>query len=69
MKRVKCKSGIYGSQGKLQKMYSSYKEFESYDEMFGLARRLGFDTAQDAWDENPTIQVSVNPDDFCKVNV
>jgi len=68
MKRVKCKSGIEGFQGHLQENYSSYLEFESYSEMFGLHVRLGYDSPAEAWEYNPLIQGSVNPSDFRSVN-
>lgn len=49
---------------KLQKNYSSLKEWESYSEVYGLAKRLGFKTPKAAWEANPLIQGSVNPSDF-----
>lgn len=67
MKQVRCKSGLTGWQGKLQENYSSFEEFEAYSETYGLAARLGYDDAQEAWDANPIIQGSVNPSDFRKV--
>jgi hypothetical protein len=48
----------------LQDNYSSLSEFESYSETFGLAKRLGFETAAEAWEANPLIQGSTNPNDF-----
>ena len=64
MKRVKCKSGIEGWQDKLQKVYGSLEEFRSFCEVYSIYKRLGFHSAKDAWDKNPTIQGSVNPDDL-----
>ena len=66
-KRVICKSGISGWQCKLQKNYANFEEFENFCEIYGLLPRLGFDSAKKAWDENPTIQGSVNPRDFRKI--
>lgn len=36
----------------------------AYSDMYGLAGRLGFTTAEDAWEANPTIQGSTDPRDF-----
>jgi hypothetical protein len=49
---------------KLQKNYASFEEWESYSEVYGLAKRLGFKTPRAAWEANPLIQGSVNPSDF-----
>ena len=67
MKRVKCKSGLEGYECKLQESYSDMDEWLHYAQTFGLARRLGYDNAVHAWDDNPTIQGSVIPSDFCRV--
>ena len=50
--------------GKLQKQYQNFEEFERYSETYGLATRLGFASAKEAWDANPKIQGSVNPSDY-----
>lgn len=68
MKTVKCKSGIKGWQGKLQKVYTSFDEFNSYSEMYGIAERIGYGSTIEAWEDNPTIQGSVNPSDLRKVS-
>lgn len=67
MKRVKCKSGLIGSQLKLQKNYNSFSEFKSYCSMYGIHTRLGYRTMKSAWESNPTIQVSTNPEDLSLV--
>ena len=67
MKRVKCKSGLMGSQLKLQHSYLNFEDFKSYCGLYSIHERLGYATAEAAWEDNPTIQVSVNPADFCKV--
>lgn len=67
MKHVRCKSGEKGWQDKLQKVYSSFEEFEAYSQTYGIIQRLGFATEQEAWDANPTIQGSTNPSDLCTV--
>ena len=66
MKKVICKSGLTGWQDKLQKVYSSLEEFESYCENYGIHSRLGFETPLEAWDANPTIQGSTDPSDLRK---
>lgn len=65
--RVRTKSGLMGWQGQLQDQYDSFEEFDSASEIYGLALRLGFDSADDAWNKNPLVQGSVNPDDYCRV--
>lgn len=50
--------------GKLQKNYDDLEEFKSYDELYGLAKRLGFETAEEAWNANPTVSGSTNPADY-----
>jgi hypothetical protein len=51
-------------QSTLRANYSSFEEFEAYDQGYNLAERLGFESAQEAWEANPVIQGSVNPEDF-----
>lgn len=65
--RIKTKSGVDGWQDKLQNVYSSFEEFEACSDCYGLSTRLGYKTARQAWDDNPTVQGSVNPSDYCKV--
>ena len=67
MKQVICKSGLKGSEGRLQKDYESFEEFAAFSETYGLAKRLGFKTAAAAWKANPLVQSSVEPGDFRKV--
>ena len=49
---------------KLQTNYSTFAEWAGYAETYGLAARLGFDSAAAAWEANPLIGGSVNPADF-----
>jgi hypothetical protein len=53
--------------GRLQKEYVDFEEFQVYDEIYGLAKRLGFDSAEEAWAANPIAQGSVNPMDYRRV--
>ncbi len=48
----------------LQKNYNSFEGFLSYSEMYGLHKRLGFETPEAAWRANPYIQVTTNPADY-----
>lgn len=64
MKRVKCKSGLIGWQCRLRKNYASFEDFQANSEMWGVAKRLGFLSAESAWKKNPTIQGSVEPSDL-----
>jgi len=62
---VTCQSGLMGWQCKLRESYeNSYAQFLRYDEIYGIAQRLGFTSAEEAWEKNPTIQGSVNPSDL-----
>ena len=49
---------------RLQKIYADFAEFEGYDEIYNLAERLGFPDAQEAWEANPVVRGSVNPNDL-----
>ncbi len=66
MSRVRCDSGLSGWRCKLRKNYASFEEFETYDRVYGLASRLGYASASEAWDANPMIQGSTEPSDFRK---
>ncbi len=51
--------------GRLQDAYDgSFEEFEEYNEIYGIARRLGYETTTDAWEANPLIAVGVDPSDL-----
>jgi len=67
MKQVIWKSGLSGWQCRLQKNYASFAEFEHSSEIYGLHSRLGFADALSAWEQNPLVQGSVHPADFCRV--
>ena len=64
MKKVKCKSGLTGWQCRLRKNYNNFEQFEYYSEMWGIAKRLGFNSHEKAWNKNPTIRASVEPSDL-----
>ena len=64
MRKANCKSGIIGWQSRLQKNYDSFEEFEHYSEIYAIHSRLGFNTAEEAWDANPIIKGSVIPSDL-----
>ena len=66
MPRVICDSGREGWKNKLHNVYSNLEEFSEYDTIYGLHERLGFETAEEAWEANPTVQGSTTPDDFRK---
>jgi len=50
--------------GKLQGEYNDFEEFKQYDEMYGLSKRLGFNSPEEAWEANPLIQGGINPKDY-----
>lgn len=49
---------------RVQEVYSSLEELESYEEHYGVAARCGFQNASTMWLENPVIGGSTNPADF-----
>jgi len=49
---------------KLQNVYSDFEEFLSYDEIYNLSERLGFSSPEEAWEANPLISGSVNPEEY-----
>lgn len=61
---AKKKDKGYSWRMKLQKNYSSLDELKDYDENYGVVKRLGFKSAEEAWKKNPLIQGSTNPGDF-----
>ena len=63
-RKIQCDSGLMGWQDRLRKVYGSHGEFVSYDSIYNIARRIGFDSTEEAWDANPVIQGSVNPKDL-----
>ena len=63
--RVQCQSGLEGWQARLRDNYPlGFAQFEAYSDTYGIAERLGFATAEEAWDENPMIEGSTNPSDL-----
>ena len=63
-RKIQCDSGLMGWQDRLRKVYGSHGEFVSYDSIYNIARRIGFDCTEEAWDANPVIQGSTNPKDL-----
>lgn len=53
----------------LQKNYISQDEWQYYSDLYNLAERLGYATADEAWEDNPFIQGSTNPADFGKADL
>ncbi len=51
--------------GKLQSIYVNKEEWIAYDDIYGLSKRLGYSDPHLAWQENPRIQGSTNPIDYC----
>ena len=48
----------------VQENYSNFEELEAYDEIYGIAKRCGYNSARELWDANPLIKGSVNPEEF-----
>lgn len=66
-KKVKCRSGLMGWRGRLQDQYSSWDEFKNCAIIWGLVKRLGYNTEREAWEDNPVVEGSVNPSDYRRV--
>lgn len=64
MKKVKCESGLAGWQGRLKEFYTNFEEFENYCNTFGIAERLGYSSPEEAWEDNPICQGSIEPSDL-----
>ena len=48
----------------VQESYKNLEELKSYDGIYNIAKRLGFNSAEELWDANPMITGGVNPSDF-----
>lgn len=68
-KVVRCESGEYGWQARLQDRYESYAQFLEYASVYALHTRLGYKTPRNAWLRNPMVQNSTNPSDYRKVKL
>lgn len=44
-----------------------FEQFQAYDETYGIAQWLGFESAEAAWEADPLIKGSVNPKDLAVV--
>jgi hypothetical protein len=49
---------------KLHNQYRNLEEFKAYCEVYNNHARLGFETPEQAWEVNPTIQGSTDPADY-----
>lgn len=61
---VTLDSGQSGWRSPLRANYDSYEEFEDYCDNYGLHKRLGFQSAEHAWEINPVIQGGTLPQDY-----
>ncbi len=48
----------------VRQVYSSLEELKSYDEVYNISGRLGYNNVVDLWRENPIIGGTVDPKDF-----
>lgn len=53
-----------GWHDKLRNVYANKEEWIAYAEMYGLHKKLGFDTPEEAWDENPHIKGGTDPGEY-----
>jgi hypothetical protein len=65
--KVLLKSGARGYRCRLHENYADREEFVAYNGTYGLAQRLGYESADEAWEANPKIEGGTNPADFRKV--
>jgi hypothetical protein len=49
---------------KVKDVYASLEELASYDSIYGIARRCGFEACEDMWAANPLIGGSTDPKAF-----
>lgn len=64
MRRFRCRSGLVGYSVRLRDNYASFDRWAYCSDIYGLAHRLGYENALDAWRDNPRICGSVIPSDF-----
>ena len=51
--------------GKLQDNYDGdIEQFKSYNEVYNIAKRLGFNSVEEAWEKNPMINVGTDPSEL-----
>jgi hypothetical protein len=63
---VKSPSGNLGWVGLLREFYVDLDDFRLNDKAYGIARRLGFKDAKEAWEANPCVRKSTDPTDVEK---
>jgi len=69
MKRVNTSKGTGKLwQDRLHKIYDNFAEFEAYNDIYGIAKRLGYSNTKSAWRDNPMVQGSINPNDLSVVS-
>jgi hypothetical protein len=49
---------------KLHDVYTDKEDFLSYDEIYGITKRLGYEDPDKLWQDNPTVSGSTNPEDL-----
>lgn len=64
MRKVKCPSGSNGWQALIQEVYENLADLKSFNAIYGIVKRLGFETTEDLWEKNPMIEGSTKPSDF-----
>ncbi len=58
-------SGAMGWKDRLQNVYDGDRDqWDSYDRIYNLAGRLGFESSEEAWEANPIICGGSNPADY-----
>lgn len=60
-------TGLTGWRNNLQNIYRDFREFKSCCDIYGLHERLGYRNPKEAWDANPVIEGTVDPQDYRNV--
>lgn len=59
-----CLSGLRGWRARVRSIYSDADDMKRYDAVYSIAKRLGYESAEALWFDNPLIEGSVRPDDL-----
>jgi hypothetical protein len=53
---------------RIQNIYHDFSEFKAYNDVYRLAERLGFHSAEEAWENNPIASGSTDPGAYHRVD-
>jgi hypothetical protein len=61
------RSGKPACRKRLQALYDNWVAWKFHAEMHQLHKKLGYATVKEAWDDNPIVESSQDPSDFCRI--